>query len=241
MTKYFCFFKLNGVKIFSMKIFKAASVLAAVFFNITLLSAPKIYAQAESGYKYAYVDIDVKVYFCKSKNLGDALFEIPNTYCLEILGQEDGWLKVKYADDDGVFQALYGFCKHDGLILSNEEPAHKYLKQTVTVTYQTEDIGNMLEGLPSIVFDAAYYGALTAGSKRCSYVYCNGYFGYITGAIENYPLNPLPSTPTFSPTQNEPQGASAATLITAVAITAVAVVAISVLYFSSKKPPKTLL
>lgn len=224
---------------FAMKIFKAASVLAAVFFNFTLLAVPQSYALAESGYKYAYVDIDVKVFFCRSKNLGDALFEIPNTYCLEILGQEDGWLKVKYAEDDGVFQALYGYCVQDGLILSNEEPARKYLRQTVTVTYNTGDIGNMLEGLPPIEFEAAYYGALTAGSKRCSYVYCNGYFGYITGAIENYPLNPLPSTTTFSPSENKSQDASASTLITAVAITAVAVVAISVLYFSSKKPPKT--
>lgn len=224
---------------FAMKIFKAASVLAAVFFNFTLLAVPQSYALAESGYKYAYVDIDVKVFFCRSKNLGDALFEIPNTYCLEILGQEDGWLKVKYAEDDGVFQALYGYCVQDGLIFSNEEPTRKYLRQTVTVTYNTGDIGNMLEGLPPIEFEAAYYGALTAGSKRCSYVYCNGYFGYITGAIENYPLNPLPSTTTFSPSENKSQDASASTLITAVAITAVAVVAISVLYFSSKKPPKT--
>ena len=214
---------------------------AALFFNFAALAFPKNYARAESDFKYAYVDIDVKVYFCRSKNPGDALFEIPNTYCLEILGQEDGWLKVKYAEDDGVFRAVYGFCKPEGLILSNEEPKTKYFKQTVTVTYRSEDIGNMLEGLPAIEFEAAYYGALTAGSSRCSYVYCNGYFGYIAGSIENYPLNPLPSVSTFSPSQDEPQGASAATLITAVAITAVAVVAISVLYFSSKKPPKSLM
>ena len=224
---------------FTMKILKAASISAAVFFNLIILTAPKINARAESSYKYAYVDIDAKVYFCNSKNRDDALFEVPNTYCLEILGQEGGWLEVKYAEDDGIFQALYGFCEQEGLILSNEEPRAKYLKQTVTVTYRTEDIGNMLDGLPPIEFEAAYYGGLTAGSKRCSYVCCNGYFGYIAGAIENYPLNPLPDVSAFSPSTGDSQGASAATLITAVAITSIAVIAICVLYFSSKKPPRT--
>ena len=222
-----------------MNIFKAASILAAVFFNLNFYILPQHSANADNGYKYAYVDIDSTVYFYANKNSDDALFEIPHTYCLEILGQEDGWLKVKYAEDDGVFRALYGYSRQDGLILSNEEPGQKYLREIITVTYRTDEVGNMLEGLPPMEFEAAYYGALTAGSRRCSYVYCNGYFGYITGAIENYPLNPLPSAPTFSPSEDEPQGASGATLITAVAVTAIAVVAISVLYFSSKKPPKT--
>lgn len=201
-------------------------------------SFPQINASAETGYEYAYVDIDSRVYFCTRKNGDSALFEIPQTYCLDILGEEDGWLKVKYAEDDGVYQALYGFCRPEGLILSNEEPKIKYLKQTVTVTYGTDEVGNMLEGLPPIEFEAAYYGALTAGSRRCSYVYCNGYFGYITGAIENYPLNPLPSQNTFSPSEKQPKASSDAPFITALIVTAVAVVAISALYFSSRKPPK---
>lgn len=224
-----------------MKTVKAAIILAAVFFNLNFFIFPQHSATADSGYKYAYVDIDSTVYFCTDKNSDTALFEIPQTYCLEIMGQEDGWLKVKYAEDDGVFQALYGYSKPEGLILSNEQPRQKYLREIITVTYRVDDIGNMLEGLPPVEFEAAYYGALTAGSRRCSYVYCNGYFGYIAGSIENYPLNPLPSTSTFSPAEANSQGASGATLIIAVAITAVAVVAISVLYFSSKKPPKALL
>ena len=226
---------------FKMKIFKAVFILSAVFFNLIVFAVPQVNASADDSYKYAYVDIDSKVYFCRSKNTGDALFEIPQTYCLEILGAEDGWLKVKYAEDDEIFTALYGYCEQEGLILSNEEPKQKYLKQTITVTYSTEQVGYMFEGLPAIEFEAAYYGALTAGSRRCSYVYCNGYFGYITGAIENYPLNPLPSASTFAPAEEGSQGTSGATLITAVAVTAIAVVAICVLYFSSKKPPKTLL
>ena len=224
---------------FAMKVLKAAPILAAVFFNLIFWTLPKPYALASSSYKYAYVDIDSKVYFCKNKSLSDALFKIPQTYCLEILGEEDGWLEVKYAEDDGVFQALYGFCKPDGLILSNEEPKVKYLKETVTVTYRTEDVGNILDGLAPIQFEAAYYGALTIGGDiPYSYVLCNGYFGYIMGAIENYPLNPLPSTSTFSPSDGGSQSGSSATLITAAAVTALAVIAITVLYFSSKNPPK---
>ena len=220
-----------------MKILKAACVFAAVFFNLNFFALPHVVA-AESDYKYAYVDIDSKVFFCRSKNSSDALFEVPMTYCLEILGTDDGWLEVKYAEDDGVFQAVYGYCHPEGLILSNEVPKVKYLRQTVTVTYRPEDVGNMVEGLPPIELEAACYGALTAGSKRYSYVYCNGYFGYITGSIENYPLNPLPSTSTFSPSDGGSQGADGATLIIAVAVTTVAVVAITALYFSSKKPPQ---
>lgn len=224
---------------FAMKVLRTACIFAAVFFNLIFFMPLQNFARAESEYAYAYVDIDSKVYFCKSKSFDDALFEIPNTYCLDILGKEDGWLKVRYAEDDGVFQALYGFCKTEGLILSNEEPKVKYLKKTVTVIYRAEDAGSILEGLMPLEFEAAYYGALTAQNRLCSYVYCNGYFGYITGAIEDYPLNPLPSANTFSPSFGGSQGASGATLITAVAVTAIAVVAITVLYFSGKKPPKT--
>ena len=224
---------------FAMKVLKAAPFFAAVFFNLIFLSLPQTNVYADGDYKYAYVDIDSKVYFCRNKNADDALFEIPQTYCLEILGREDGWLKVKYAEDDGVFQALYGYCETEGLILSNEKPKVKYLKETVTVVYRTEEAGNMLDSLAPIELEAAYYGALTLVSKQYSYVYCNGYFGYITGAIENYPLNPLPSTSTFSPSDSDYKGASGATLITAVAVTAIAVVAITVLYFSGKTPPKS--
>ena len=229
---------MNCAKMFAMKLIKAAPILAAVFFNLIISAFPKSYALASSEYKYAYVDLDSKVYFCTRQDEDYALFEIPQTYCLEILSEDDGWLEVKYAEDDGVYQALYGYCKIDGLILSNEEPKVKYLKEVVTVTYRTEDVGNMLDSLPPIEYEAAYYGALTMVSKRYSYVYSNGYFGYITGAIENYPLNSLPNTSTFSPSDGESQNGSSTTLITAVAVTAVAVIAIAVLYFSSKTPPK---
>lgn len=226
---------------FAMKVLKAASFLAAVFFNLIFLAVPSSFASASGGYKYAYVDESDdpknKVYFCDSKSLDDALFEIPQTYCLEILGEEDGWLKVKYAEDEGVFRALYGFCQSEGLILSNEEPKVKYLKQTVTVTYRTDEV-NMLEGLPPIEFEAAYYGALTAGGRRCSYVYCSGYFGYIEGAIEDYPHNPLPSQSTFSPASGGIQSGSLVPLITAAAVASIAVIVITVLYFSDKNPPK---
>ena len=224
---------------FAMKVLKAAYLLAAVFFNLIFSAIPTSYASASSGYKYAYVDIDSKAYFCTQKDEDYALFEIPETYCLEIRGEEDGWLKVKYAEDEGVFQALYGFCKPDGLILSNEEPKAKYLRRTVTVTYRTEDVGNMLDSLAPIEFEAAYYGALTLVSKQYSYVCCNGYFGYISGAIDdNYPRNPLPSQSTFSPSSDGMQNGSLITLITASAVTAIAVIVITVLYFSGKNPPK---
>ncbi len=222
----------------AMKVIKAAFIIAAVFFNFIFFALPQNSASAESGVRYAYVDTDSTVYFCEHKNRDDALFEIPQTYCIEILGEEDGWYKIKYADDDGVFQAVYGFCEPDGLILSDKEPETKYLKQTVTVTYRTEDVGDMLEGLPTIEYKAAYYGSLTVRGRVCSYVLCNGYFGYITGAIEDYPLNPLPDKPAFAPTDAPQNGSSAATLITALVVTAIAVIAISVLYFSGKKPPK---
>lgn len=234
MTKYPLLFAYIRVIISAMKHAFAALFLAALLFNI---SAPLAAARADTSCKYAYVGDGERALFYKHTDDALPLFEVPQTYCLEILGEENGWLCVRYAADEGIYRAIDGYCRPDGLILSDKAPKRAYLNVTLTVTYRPDPAGGVIGGLPEIKYEAAYYGALTRDGKTYSYVYCNGSFGHVTELLEeDYPRNELPSQNTFSPSGSGGANSSA-TLITALAVTAVAVVAISVLYFTGKKPP----
>ena len=184
---------------------------------------------------YAYADIGSSCWFFTEKNEKSALFMIPQTYCVQILRDEGDWYKVQYAEDAGIYKARQGYCLKDDLILLEKPLENLYLHMPVKIIYHTDSSTNLLPSLGDIEITAAYYGAYSFGKTACSYVLCNGNFGYITGAIEDYPLNELPDRPTIAPVNNK---RSNTTLITALVITAVAAVAIIILYFASKKPPK---
>jgi len=184
---------------------------------------------------YACVDVGGSCWFFTEKNENSALFMIPQTYCVQILGEDGKWYEVQYAEDAGIYQALHGYCLKEELILLEKPLENLYLHMPVTVIYRTDSSTGLLPSLGDIEFTAAYYGAYSFGKTACSYVLCNGNFGYITGVIEDYPLNELPNRPTIAPAENK---GSNTTLITAIAITAVAAAAIVILYFTGKKAPK---
>lgn len=225
-----------------MKVFKAALCLALTAFIFlfptlgfygagTLASAE---AAEENHARYAYVDMETQAYFCTEKNGDSALFLIPQTYCVEILGEEGDWYKVTYAEDSGVYKALKGYCLKSDVVPCESPLENLYLNLTVKVVYRTDEVTSLLPGLGSIEFEAAFYGAYEIGKSNCSYVLCNGYFGYIPRSIEDYPLNPLPSKPTLTPPQD---GGGKAVLIAAISVIAVAAAAILILYFTGKKAP----
>lgn len=218
-----------------MKAFKVALCIALTTF-ITLCPAVlgiSAHADSRSELSYAYADVDSEVYFCESKKSDTAQFIIPETYCVKIIRNEDDWYYVRYAEDDGIYRAKYGYCKKDGLVLCKEPLENPYLKLTVTVAYSTPQVGN----LPTFEkdLDAAFYGPFKDGQTDCSYVFCEESFFYVPETY-NYPLNDLPSKSAFSPTSGNK---TAVTLITASAVTAVAAAAILILYFSNKKPKIT--
>lgn len=186
--------------------------------------------------KYAYADFGSKTYLCAEPDENKAKFLIPQTYCVEILGEVKNWYHVKYAEDNGLYRAVEGYCLKDDLILCEQPPENLYLHMTVKIVYKTEQVSSLLPGLENIEVTAAFYGAYEIGRTGCSYVYCNDKFAYIPGAIEDYPMNNLPNRPTVAPAQ---KGGGNAALIATIVVTVAAAAAITILYFTGKRPPKT--
>ncbi|MDE6504914.1 MAG: hypothetical protein K2L42_03500 [Clostridia bacterium] len=215
-----------------MNVFKAV-LTAALITLISVSAAFAAPASAESA-RYAYAGLNSTVYICSEKSAESALFIIPQTYCVEILSEEDGWYRVKYAEDNGAYRAVYGYCRKSGLVTVKEPLENLYLDLSLKVVYKAESTGNLFPPL-EIELTAAYYGAYALGDSVLSYVYCGEKFGYITQTVESYPLNELPE-PTVAEVPETPDGNSAM-LITAIVITLIAAIAIIVIYISSKKKP----
>lgn len=215
-----------------MKVFKA--ILAFALFTLIWLSPAAVTAKGDAA-RYAYADIGSKAYFCSEKNEDTALFAIPETYCVQILSEEGSWYYVKYAEDNGVYRAVYGYCLKSDLVTCSAPLENEYLHITLKVVYRAES-GNSLFPPLEVEMTAAYYGEYTLGKTSLSYVYCGEKFGYIPERVENYPLNDLPQ-PTISDNVTEPKNDNAL-LITAIVITAAAAAAIAIIYFtSSRKKP----
>lgn len=183
---------------------------------------------------FARADIRT-VYFCEGKDLSTALFTIPYTYCVQILSTDGDWYYVRYAEDAGVYRALYGYCKKDGLTPVDVPPANVYLNMPVTVTYKTSDNTGSLPVLGELNVTAAFYGTYYSGASAYSYVLYDNSFGYISGANDDYPLNEIPViNEVTEPSKKSGSGANVK-VITALVLAALAVVAIVILYFTGRK------
>jgi len=216
-----------------MKIFSAA-ICALIAFIAGINNFISVSAE-ETLPPYAYVDLGAVAYLCSEKDEKTALFAIPQTYCVEIISKEDGWYKVKYAKDEGIYRAVFGFVAENDIIPTDELLEKAYLNLPVTVIYRTEAPDKISGTLCEKEYTAAYYGQYVSGKTAYSYVYLDGEFGYVSDKIPNgeYPLNPLPTAPTTAPA-TEKEGANAK-VITAIAVTAIAAAAILILYFTGRK------
>lgn len=216
-----------------MRVLKAALCLAI---TTLILFAPAVFrtaAHAAALPRYAYVELGSTVYFYDENDRDKTLFAIPQTYCVEILDEQGDWYHVKYAEDNGVYRALYGYCLKSDVITTNDAPENIYLNMTISVIYRTDSVNGLLNGLEEIEVKAAYYGAYTVGGVEYSYVFANGKLGYVKYSVDNkYPKNDMP---VIAPAFAENNG-SDAKLITAVVITLISAAAIVILYFASKKP-----
>lgn len=213
-----------------MKVIKTALCLALTIL-ILFSSTPFFRADAQT-YGYAYVDLDSTVYFCEEKNESSALFAIPQTYCVQILGEDDGWYYVRYAEDNGAYRAVYGYCQKSDVIKINEPLENVYLDYTLQVIYKPDSNTGLLPPL-ELELTAAYYGAYTLGQTSLSYVYCGEKFGYITKQVTDYPLNDLPNQ--TSGKIDQPKDENGAMLVCALVITLCAAGAIAILMLSGKK------
>lgn len=127
-------------------------------------------------------------YFFSSADLAYGLFAVPYTYCVEVLGEEGEWYSVKYADDYGIYRAVYGYVQKNDFNILDEAPEVVYLYRQVDVTFSQESAGGSLPTIDDITVTAAFYGNYYSGAAGYSYVLCQGSFGYISGAIEDYAL-----------------------------------------------------
>ncbi len=171
-------------------------------------------------------------YFFSQKDLSTSLFAVPYTYCVRIVRDDGQWYYVQYAEDEGIYRALYGYVLKSDFYLLTEPPPDIYLIKSVTITYSAGDDSASLPALGEIEVEAAFYGTYYSGATAYSYVLCNGSFGYIAGANDDYPLNPLPTDETEE-TVDESGGD--ASVVTAVVIVALASGAIILVFLSTKK------
>lgn len=193
----------------------------------------RVSASAEAS-RYARADAR-DIYFCEKKDLNYALFTIPYTYCVEILSSDGEWYYVKYAEDNNLYRALYGYCLTEDLTPVEEPPENVYLNMPVTVTFKTDVPSGSLPVLGELNVTAAFYGTYYSGASAYSYVMYDGTFGYIYGANDDYPLNALPED-TPPPDNNEPEPAKTnTTLIVALVLAGLAAAALLILYFSGKR------
>ncbi|MBO5328238.1 MAG: hypothetical protein J6B04_03610 [Clostridia bacterium] len=202
-------------------------------FNAPTFS-PKAFALDFSGEVYAKAEVR-DAYFCLEPNTQSAVFAIPYTYCVQVLSENGDWYKVKYAEDDGVFRALYGYCLKSKLTLLSKKPAITYLNKTVAVKYSINIPSTSLPVLNEITLNAAYYGSYYQGPTAYSYVYCEGSFGYISGANDDYPLN-LNETPTPSENATSTEQPNVK-LIVGVCIGVLVAAALLLLFFGNRKKP----
>ncbi len=212
------------------------SVICCLLAALIFITVPRLYtvasAETSSGRTFARAD-SRDVYFCEKKDLSYALFTIPYTYCVEILSADGEWYYVRYAEDAGIYRALYGYCLKDKLTVVSEPPENVYLYMPVTVIYKADANTGSLPVLNELNVTAAFYGTYYAGASAYSYVFYDGSFGYIYGANDGYPLNEIPAdTPADSDEESDGPNAK---VITALALCALAVAVPVLLYFAGRK------
>ena len=222
-----------------MKRYALVFIAAIISALILPVNAPVTAAQAQSTFFAQAIVRDA--YFYEKKD-GPSVFAVPYTYCIEVISEEGDWYYATYAADVGAYKQKHGYCLKSDFAVVDGVPSVTYLYKTVTVTFSANSGPSSLPVLSELNLEAAYYGAYQAGGEWYSYVYCQGTFGYISGANDDYPLNTLPSD---DKTQTKPEDGSQSKksvistgLISAIVILVLFVAVILMLHFTSKKTPK---
>ena len=208
----------------------ALSLLITTLILISALLSPLSTSEVAEAETYGFGRADSReVYFCERRDLSFALFAIPYTYCVEILAQDGEWYRVKYADDNPPYCAIYGYCRAEDLTPLTLPPENIYLNMPVTVTYKTETPPTSLPVLGELNVTAAFYGNKMLYGEEYSYVCYDGSFGYIYGVGDNYPLNEIPEIVEEPEPEKEEINS---TLIISLILAGLAAGALFILYFT---------
>ena len=177
-----------------------------------------------------------EAYFCTSADVATGIFAVPYTYCVEVLYEEGDWYRVKYAEDYGIYRAVYGYVLKSQFELLSERPSTVYLYRSVSVNFSQDDPTGGLPEIDDITVTAAFYGSYYSGAAGYSYVLCNGSFGYISGANEDYPLivpegGDTPAADEHPADENSGDG----TIVAVVIISVVIALAVGLVILSGRK------
>lgn len=218
-----------------------------IFLLIIIFAAaysPSYAAVAEESVSATYARATGKeAYFFSDKSLSSSLFAVPYTYCIEVVRSDGDWYYAKYGEDYGAYRAVYGYCRQSDFKVLSSVPETTYLYKTISVTYSAGEGQTSLPALGDMTVEAAFYGTYYSGATAYSYVLCNGSFGYIEGANDDYPLISDESEETedgddeTSDESDEDENATAnAGLIAALIICALAAAALVMLIITARKP-----
>lgn len=229
-----------------MKFFLSPCVILAFMKRLTIIllciltalaaSVPSHFAYADGAATYARAKVR-GAYFFYEKSETSSLFIVPYTYCVEVIAEEGEWYRVKYGENSGLYQSKAGFCRKDDFEILPERPKVTYLYKTVPVTYKSETSAP-LPVLGDITIDAAYYGTYYSGATAYSYVLCNGEFGYVLGANDDYPLIE-DEAKDAAVTDTDNGNTVNSNLVTALVLCALAAAALILLFVSLKKRGRT--
>lgn len=189
--------------------------------------------------KYARAVVRDAYFFTEKNTPSSSLFAVPYTYCVEIIRDDGDWLYVRYAADAGIYRALYGYCRKEDFAIVSGVPTVTYLYKPVTLNYSASNAPTTLPTLGEIALEAAYYGTYYSGATVYSYVYCQGTFGYIEGANDDYELNSTEQTPTNGNGEESGNGKKtgwSAGAIAIIVIGAILITVVLVIFFTARKP-----
>ena len=187
-------------------------------------------AARADGQSYAQA-LSRTAYFFEDKDESTSLFAVPYTYCVSVVRDDGQWYYARYAEDEGIYRAVYGYVLKRDFVLVDDPPPATYLFKSITVVYTAGESDPSLPALDEIEMQAAFYGTYYSGATAYSYVLCGGNFGYIEGTGGDYPLNELPSDKEEEKEESGGGGAAAAAVLIVVLAAAVMIL----IYLSSSK------
>jgi hypothetical protein len=134
-----------------------------------------------------------------------------------------------------VYRTLYGYCLKADFTPLSAKPDVTYLYKLVTVTYAVNESSTFLPVLNQITTDAAFYGTYYSGGAAYSYVLCNGSFGYISGANDDYPIISEEEEAPVATDEEEQNTTSDNRFVTAIVLAVLAVVVLLILFFTARR------
>ena len=162
-----------------MKVYAAVAALlcAAAILFAPFAARTTEYAAAQQGnavqdvMNAAYARANSRTaYFCTDADLSTGIFAVPYTYCVEILGEEGEWYRVKYAEDYGIYRALYGYVLKSDFTPLEQAPQTVYLYKSVSVTFSQDQPSGNLPVIDDITVIATNKHSLAA--RRDIPMYC---------------------------------------------------------------------